>query len=112
MRNLLLLTALMVSTLPVKADDTRLAYRAGMVSVIAAANCHVGKGDITEEQAREIVKEFVNENPEANPAYLWAKTSDKASEAVQALAPYLDLECDNVTLSDDEYRRLLMPYLK
>ena len=112
MKALLLLTALMVSALPVKADETRLPYRAGMVSAIVAANCLVGKGDITEEQAKEIVKGFVNESPVLNAAYSWASTSDQASKAVKALAPYMNLECDGVILSDDEYKRLLLPYLK
>ena len=111
MKALLLLTALMVSALPAKADDTRFINRAGMIGAITNVDCHVRKGDITEEQAREISKKYANKYPELNAAYSWAITSYKALEAVQALAPHMNSECDEINLSEEELNQLIKPYL-
>lgn len=111
MKALLLLTALMVSALPAKADDTRFTNRFRMIGAMTYATCRVRKGDITEEQAREISKKYANKYPELNAAYSWAITSYKALEAVQALAPHMNSECDDINLSEEEFHQLIKPYL-
>ena len=112
MRSCLLLTALMVLASPVKADDTLLLNRAGIVGALAAADCNVRNGEITEKQARKLMKEYVNENPGLNAAYSWAKTSDKAWEAAQALVPHMTADCNGFTISQDEAGRIIKPYLE
>ena len=111
MRNLLLLTALMVSAIPLKADDTRLLHRSTVIGAFAAAECLVSKGEIIEEQAKALMNEYGSENPELNAAYLWALPSDKVSKGLQALVPHLNSDCDDHTVSEDEALRLVGPYL-
>ena len=111
MKALLLLTALMVSALPAKADDTRTLNRAKVVGALMRADCAVRNGDITEEQARERMQGYINENPDLNTAYSWATISDKGMEAVKALVPYLTPDCD-ITLSQYRAGLLMIPYLE
>lgn len=110
---LVIITALVTIAigLPAKADDTRFINRAGMIGAITNVDCHVRKGDITEEQAREIMKEYANKSSELNATYSWALSSDKAWEAVQALAPHMNSECNDLTISEEEAQRLIKPYL-
>ena len=111
MRSLLLLTALMVSALPVKADDQELGNRAHVIGALAATECLVRKGDMTEEQAKELMNVYVSKNPELDAAYSWATTSLKAQTALQVLSPYMNAQCDGFSLSEDESERLIGPYL-
>ena len=111
MKALLLLTALMVSALPAKADDTRFTNRFRMIGAMTYATCRVRKGDITEEQAREISKKYANKYPELNAAYSWALSSDKATEAVQIMVTYMNAQCNDLTISEEEAQRLMKPYL-
>ena len=111
MKALLLLTALMVSALPAKADGTQFTNRVRMIGAMTYATCRVRKGDRTEEQARELSKKYVNKYPEVKAAYSWAITSYKALEAVQALAPHMNSECDEINLSEEELNQLIKPYL-
>ena len=111
MKTILLLAALVMSSLPAKADDTRFINRVRMIGGMTYAACRVRKGAITEEQAREISKKYVNKYPEVNAAYSWAITSYKALEAVQALAPHMNSECDDINLSEEEFHQLIKPYL-
>ena len=97
--------------LPAKADDTRFTNRFRMIGAMTYATCRVRKGDITEEQAREISKKYANKYPELNAAYSWAITSYKALEAVQALVPHMNSECDEINLSEEEFHQLIKPYL-
>ena len=57
------------------------------------------------------MKEFIGENPELNATYSWALSSDKAWEAVQALAPHMNSQCNDLTISEEEAQRLIKPYL-
>ena len=111
MKALLLLTALMVSALPAKADDTQFTNRKNAIGLIIGADCLVRNGWMTEERTREMTQEIVNKSPELNAAYSWATTSNKATQAVQTMAPYMNSECDNLTISEEEAQRLLKPYL-
>ena len=101
----------MVSALPVKADDTQLLHRSTVVGALAATECLVTKGDITEEQAKELMNVYVSKNPELDAAYSWATTSLKAQTALQVLSPYMNAQCDSFSLSEDESERLITPYL-
>ena len=76
------------------------------------AKSHLRNGEITEKQARELMKEYVNENPGLNAAYSWAKTSYKAWEAAQALVPHMTADCNGFTISQDEAGRIIKPYLE
>ena len=112
MKTLLLLTALMMSSLPVKADDTRLLNRETVVGALAGVDCQVRNGKMTEEEGKELMNIYLSFNPELKDAYSWALSSDKASKAVQAVTPYVKSDCKTTTISDDEVQRLLRPYLK
>tara|TARA_B100001063_G_scaffold202347_1_gene196068 strand:+ start:194 stop:532 length:339 start_codon:yes stop_codon:yes gene_type:complete len=111
MKALLLLTALMVSALPVKADDTRFLNRSTVVGALAGTDCFVRKGKMTEEEAKEVINYMLSVYPELNAAYSWALSSDKASKAVQVILPYLNSDCNKMSLSEDEAQRLIGPYL-
>ena len=111
MKTILLLAALVMSSVPVKADDTRLFHRSTVVGALAFTECLVRKGEITEKQAKELMNEYVSENPELNAAYSWSLTSDKVSKAVQALVPHMNSECDEINLSEEELNQLIKPYL-
>ena len=112
MKAVLLLTALMVSALPVKADDTRLLNRETVVGALAGVDCQVRNGKMTEEEGKELMNIYLSFNPDLKDAYSWALSSDKASKAVQAVTPYVKSDCKTTTISDDEVQRLLRPYLK
>ena len=112
MKNLLLLTALMVSALPVKAVDTRLLNRSTVVGALAGVDCQVRKGKMTEEEGKELMNIFISFNPELKDAYSWALSSEKASKAVQVVTPYVKADCKASTIPEDEVQRLLRPYLK
>ena len=111
MKTILLLAALVMSSVPVKADDTRLLHRSKVVGALAFAECLVRKGEITEKQAKELMNEYVSENPELNAAYSWSLTSDKVSKAVEALVPQSSSDCGELTISEDEALRLAGPYM-
>ena len=111
MRNLLLLTALMVSALPVKADDRELGNRAHVIGALAAAECGVRTELFTRKKADELISTYINENPQLQSAYSWATTSLKAQTALQVLDPYMNAQCDGFSLSEDESERLIGPYL-
>ena len=111
MKNLLLLTALMVSVLPVEAEDTQLMNRARVIGAFAGAECGVRIGMFTQEQADDRVQDYINNHPHLNTAYSWATTSNKAMEAVQALTSHMDSEC-NFTISQYEAGKLMVPYLE
>ena len=98
--------------LPAKADDTRFTNRVRMIGAMTYATCRVRKGDITEEQAREISKKYANKYPELNAAYSWALSSDKATEAVQIMVTYMNAQCNDLTISEEEAQRLMKPYLE
>ena len=112
MKTLLLLTALMVSALPVKADDTRLLNRETVVGALAGVDCQVRNGKMTEEEGKELMNIYLSFNPDLKDAYSWALSSDKASKAVQAVTPYVKSDCKTTTISEDEVQQLLRPYLK
>ena len=111
MKTILLLAALVMSSVPAKADDTQFTNRVRMIGAMTYATCRVRKGAITEEQARELSKKYVNKYPEVKAAYSWAITSYKALEAVQALVPHMNSECDEINLSEEELNQLIKPYL-
>ena len=104
--------ALLLSTSPAKADDTRFSNRLQMVGVLTSADCLVRKGEITEEQAGELIQVVLNKNPQLNDAYSWATTSDKATKAVQTMVPYMNSDCNDITISEEEAQRLMKPYLE
>ncbi len=97
--------------LPAKADDTRTLNRAKVVGELTRADCAVRNGDITEEQARDRLQAYINENPDLNTAYSWATTSEKGMDAVKVLVPYLTSDCD-LTLSQYRAGLLMIPYLE
>ncbi len=111
MKALLLLTALMVSALPVKADDTGFENRLEMIGILTSADCVVKNGAMTEEQASELIQRIVNDNPNLNTAYSWAITSNKATEAVEIMVTYMNSHCNDLTISEEEAARLIRPYL-
>ena len=106
-----LLTALMVSALPVKADDTGFENRLEMIGILTSADCVVKNGAMTEEQASELIQRIVNDNPNLNTAYSWAITSNKATEAVEIMVTYMNSHCNDLTISEEEAARLIRPYL-
>ena len=104
---LVIITALVTIAigLPAKADDRQFSNRDRMVGLLTGVDCRVRKGDLTEEQASEVMKQFARENPELNAVYPWATTSEgsyKAWEAVKLLAPYMNSECDGINLSQEK----------
>ena len=99
-----------MSSLPVKADDTRLLNRETVVGALAGVDCQVRNGKMTEEEGKELMNIYFN--PDLKDAYSWALSSDKASKAVQAVTPYVKSDCKTTTISDDEVQQLLRPYLK
>ena len=103
--------ALLLSTSPAKADDTRFSNRLQMVGVLTSADCLVRNGWMTEELTRELIQAALNNNPELNAAYSWATTSDKATKAVQTMVPYMNSDCNDITISEEEAQRLMKPYL-
>ena len=111
MKALLLLTALMVSALPAKADDTRFRNRLEMLGILTSADCIVKNDALTEEQASELIQEVVNDKPHLNAAYSWALSSDKATEAVETMVIYMNAHCNDLTISEEEAARLIRPYL-
>ena len=102
----------MVPALPVKADEKRILNRSTVVGALEGVDCQVRNGKMTDEEGKELMNIFKSFNPELKDAYSWALSSDKASKAVQALTPYVKSDCKASTISDDEARRLLRPYLK
>ena len=115
MKSKLAIIAALVSLaigLPAKANDTRFSNRLTMVGVLTSAACVVRNGEMTEEQARELIQEIVNANPDLNTAYSWATRSDKATEAVQIMVPYMNSECNDLTISEQEAQRLVKTYLE
>ena len=114
MKSKLAIIAALVSIaigLPVKADDTQFTNRKNAIGLLTGADCLVRNGWMTEEQTRELIQAALNNNPELNAAYSWATTSDKATQAVQIMAPYMNSECNNLTISEEEAQRLMKPYL-
>ena len=111
MRILLLLTALMVPALQVKAEDTQLIKRAQVIGALAGAECGVRTGMFTQEEADDRVQNYIINHPHINTAYSWITTSDKAMEAVQALTSHMDSDC-NITISQYEAGKLMIPYLE
>ena len=115
MKSRLAIIAALVSIaigLPAKANDTRFSNRLTMVGVLTSAACVVRNGEMTEEQARELIQEIVNANLDLNTAYSWATTSDKAKEAVQIMVPYMNSECNDLTISEQEAQRLVKTCLE
>ena len=115
MKSKLAIIAALVSIaigLPAKADDTQFANRLQMVGVLTSAACVVRNGEMKEEQARELIQGIVNNQPGLNAAYSWATTSDRATEAVQTMVPYMNSECNDLTISEEEAQRLIKTYLE
>ena len=112
MKTILLLAALVMSSLPVKAEDTRIKNRIFVVGMLARVDCAVRYQGYDPELAKERIQEYVNENPHLKAAYIWGTTSDKAMEAVQALRPYHGFDCSGFILSEEKVDQLMLPYLK
>ena len=112
MRNLLLLTALMVSALPVKAVDTRLGNRLKLIAFLSYAECYVRTGMYSKEVVDKQFQSLLNANPHLNAEYLWASTSPKVKQVLQELSPHMNSKCDNYNISDDQLREVFSPILK
>ena len=95
--------------LPAKTDDNPY-NRSVIIGALAALDCFAGKGEITEKQSRELMNKHVSENPQLDAAYSWALSSDKAREALQAMAPHMNSDCE-YTNPDDDIERLIAPCL-
>ena len=111
MKTILLLAALVMSSMPAKANDTRFTNRLEIIQMLTSADCIVKNGALTEEQASELIQEVVNDKPDLNAAYSWALSSDKATEAVETMVIYMNSHCNDLTISEEEAARLIRPCL-
>ena len=110
-----LLAAFGCTGLPSKAIDENLEnieHKLTVVGILAGADCFVRNKGYDPEQVNKRIQGLIDENPHLEAAYIWAITSDKAEEAVQALRPYHTPDCDDLTLSEEEANSLAAPYLE
>ena len=96
--------------LPLQAQTTQMKNRTEIISSLAAAQCHINAGNITEERANEIMNEIVQERPHLKNAYLWALNSDNARAAVEGMTPTIGAEC-NSEITDEVVINVLLPNL-
>ena len=112
MKTILLLAALVMSSVPVKAEDTRIKNRAQVVGALADAECLVKYGKLPKEKVYEMIRFYINDHPQLIAAYSWALVSPKAKTLVKKLLPYQGFDCTGLMLSEEEADRLMLPYLK
>ena len=96
--------------LPVKAEDNS-RNKAEVIGAWAALNCSIEKGIFTHELGIQAMQELIDENPNLINAYIWASISPKAKEALKELAPHVNSDCDDFTLSETALGETLMRYV-
>ena len=114
MQSKILIIAAMASVaigLPLQAQRTQMQNRSRIIGVMAVAQCHLNAGDITEEAARQVAQDVVEDKPYLKPAYSWAINSSNAKAAIDGLAPTLGANC-NSEVSDEVVENLILPNLK
>ena len=77
MKTLLLLTALMVSALPVKAENTQPRNRLELIAFLSYAECYVATGMYSKEVVDKNFQSLLNVNPHLKAEYSWISTSPK-----------------------------------
>ena len=98
--------------LSAQAADSEFARRQQMIGFLAAGQCIVNTGMATQETVDGWADQYVNEDPERKPAYQWATTSPNGKAAVQATVPFLTPDCGGVSISDEQFARVMMPFFK
>ena len=112
MKNLSLLTALMVSALPVKAENTQPRNRLELIAFLSYAECYEATGMYSKEVVDKQFQSLLNANLHLNAEYLRASKSPKVKQVLQELSPHMNSQCDNYTISDDQLREIFSPILK
>jgi len=98
--------------LSAQAAESELARKQQMIGFLAAGQCIVNTGMATQETVDGWAGQYVNEDPDRKPAYQWATTSPNGKAAVQATVPFLTPDCGGVSISDEQFARVMMPYFK
>ena len=104
------LASIACTGLPLQAQSTQIKNRTSIISTIAAVQCHVNEGIITEENGNEIINDIVQDSPHLKTAYLWAINSQNARAAVEGMASSLGADC-NGDVTEDVVRNVLLPNL-
>ena len=98
--------------LSAQAAESELARKQQMIGFLAAGQCIVNTGIATQEAVDRWVGQYVDEDPVRKSAYKWATTSANGKAAVQTTVPLLTPNCDGVSLSDEQFARVMMPYFE
>ena len=113
MRSKLPIIAAMASVaigLPLQAQTQQMMNRVEIIISIAVAQCLINAGNITEEAARQVVQDVIEDKPYLKLAYSWAINSSNARAAIDGLAPTLGPNC-NSEVSDEVVENLILPNL-
>ena len=95
---------------PLQAQTQQMQDRSEIIGVIAVVQYHLNGGNLTEEAARQVVHDVIEDKPYLKLAYSWAINSSNARAAIDGLAATLGPNC-NSEVSDEVVENLILPNL-
>ena len=100
---LIFVTAVVTITvgLAVKAEDTVIDNRAELVGFLAAAQCYINNGLMTQEKSDALTRDYLNAKPALKSEFAWVQSSPDAKAAIQAILPYFTSDCKELKTTEE-----------